>query len=305
MSTATAPSEASPREETPKITCEFAIPCTTTPTNPTTGLPDPTPRKVISHIFGRNKTATKRFPPHVWVHYCRKHYQRARYRATKWPFIQCELLLDSLRRMEVWGGVRSFAVVLRKREVERLTPAPASGPTLSLGLRGADPDPDAERVSRSKRSAAVKAKTRPKRKSKTKGKSKTKAKAIAKCKGKGKGKGHGKRKTPRIVAAPVPGWLRAELGPNKSFGDIRALLRRVMDDLAVQQARGRMDLVRFPDIEILPTFFEWVDQETAEQGAPPQVQGHGDSGDADADDADDGADGDSDGDVSEMYEGGK
>ncbi|KAG2417309.1 hypothetical protein HFD88_008528 [Aspergillus terreus] len=251
--------------QTNKITCEFAIPCTTTPTDPTTGLPDPPPRKVISHIFGRNKTATKRFPPHVWVHYCRKHYQRARYRAAKWPFIQCELLLDSLQRMEAWGGVRSFAVVLRKREIERLTP--------SLSLRGADPDPDpasdADAVSRSKKAAT---------KSKPTGKAKTKAKANAKAKGKGKGKGKGKRKrkTPRIVAAPVPGWLRAELGPDKSFADVRALLRRVMGDLAVQQGRGRMDLVRFPDIEILPTFFEWVDEDQEDPSRHGEGEGEGD-----------------------------
>ena len=39
-------------------------------------------RKAISHIFGRNKLCTRSIPDFVWVHYCRKHYQRmVRHRA--------------------------------------------------------------------------------------------------------------------------------------------------------------------------------------------------------------------------------
>ncbi|KAJ5428134.1 hypothetical protein N7445_009588 [Penicillium cf. griseofulvum] len=63
--------------------CEFAAPCRMHPS------PDGMHyRKVVSHVFGRNKAVTKLFPLGVWVHYCRKHYQRARYRADQWPFTQ-------------------------------------------------------------------------------------------------------------------------------------------------------------------------------------------------------------------------
>ncbi|KAJ5119128.1 hypothetical protein N7448_010836 [Penicillium atrosanguineum] len=102
--------------------CEFASPCRMQPS------PDGMHyRKVISHIFGRNKATTKLFPCWVWTHYCRKHYQRARYRADQWPFTQCELLLESLGRMESWGGVRSFQLVLRRREQLRLANADTVG----------------------------------------------------------------------------------------------------------------------------------------------------------------------------------
>ncbi|KAJ5111507.1 hypothetical protein N7532_002042 [Penicillium argentinense] len=97
--------------------CEFAGTCHMGPATPN-GTQHY--RKIISHVFGRNKSATKIFPEHVWVHYCRKHYQRARYRAGQWPFTQCELLLESLNRMESWGGVRSFELILRRREQERI-----------------------------------------------------------------------------------------------------------------------------------------------------------------------------------------
>lgn len=52
-------------------------------------------REIVSNIFGRNKSSTKLFPEWVWVWYCRRHYQRARYRTQQWPFTQCELLFQS------------------------------------------------------------------------------------------------------------------------------------------------------------------------------------------------------------------
>lgn len=97
------------------IVCEFSSPCHMTPS------PDGMHyRKVVSHVFGRNKASTKLFPDAVWVHYCRKHYQRARYRADQWPFTQCELLLESINRMEEWGGVHKFELILRRREILRV-----------------------------------------------------------------------------------------------------------------------------------------------------------------------------------------
>ncbi|KAF7174093.1 hypothetical protein CNMCM6106_008200 [Aspergillus hiratsukae] len=88
------PTRPEPETEPHEPICEFTHPCTTSTTtsNPsnanTSSVPSGkanasggNPRKLISHIFGRNKTSTKLFPAHVWVHYCRKHYQRARYRS--------------------------------------------------------------------------------------------------------------------------------------------------------------------------------------------------------------------------------
>ncbi|KAJ5475599.1 hypothetical protein N7539_007886 [Penicillium diatomitis] len=113
--------------------CEFSRPCRMGPS------PDGVHfRKVVSHLFGRNKASTKSFPESVWVFYCRKHYQRARYRAAQWPFNQCELLLQSLDRMERWGHVRSFELRLRRREAlrtDRETQRPVPTGLLDNGRR--------------------------------------------------------------------------------------------------------------------------------------------------------------------------
>lgn len=99
------------------IICEFSgdIPC-----RMRSSPDDPPPRKVVSHIFGRNKASTRLFPTRIWIHYCRRHYQRARYRAEEWPFTQCELLLATVNRLEDWGGVQKFELILRRREKERV-----------------------------------------------------------------------------------------------------------------------------------------------------------------------------------------
>ncbi|PWY96521.1 hypothetical protein BO94DRAFT_580360 [Aspergillus sclerotioniger CBS 115572] len=109
------PSPATPKNKTTtSIICEYQASCTL-PTSPD----NPKHRKVISHIFGRNKGSTKRIPHQAWIHYCRKHYQRVRYRTSDWALLQCNLVLESLERMEQWGEIRGFEVKARKREVER------------------------------------------------------------------------------------------------------------------------------------------------------------------------------------------
>lgn len=88
-------------------------------------------RKAISHIFGRNKTCTRNIPPHVWVHFCRKHYQRSRYRnAQEWARVQCDLVLTQVRRVQDWsdknkragtgGIVQNWSLSMRKREQNRV-----------------------------------------------------------------------------------------------------------------------------------------------------------------------------------------
>ena len=83
-------------------------------------------RKVISHIFGRNKKCTTQIPDSCWIIYCRKHYQRTRYRTSKAQVknyfrIQFDNLARQLTRMEKWGGVRSWNIGLRKKEREILS----------------------------------------------------------------------------------------------------------------------------------------------------------------------------------------
>lgn len=219
-------------------TCEFSRPCHMSPS------PDGTHfRKIVSHLFGRNKASTKLFPDHVWVWYCRKHYQRARYRAAQWPFTQCELLLQSLDRMEDWGHVVSFELRLRRREALRndgqeVKPAPTG--LLENG-----------------------------------------------------------RRHPTAITAPAPDWLLGEVGRGRSFQDVRDIVEKIRKYLAgVQEQehikknqkanstnsasmmskdekkwaqssayRERNSLLRFPDIEILPTYDLEVLEEARKRSA--------------------------------------
>jgi len=91
-------------------------------------------RKAISHIFGRNKLCTRSIPDFVWVHYCRKHYQRSRYRSPHaYALAQCRLVLDTIRRVQTWsdmnqrdgnpGILRDWTLAIRKREQKRLEEA--------------------------------------------------------------------------------------------------------------------------------------------------------------------------------------
>lgn len=89
-------------------------------------------RKAVSHIFGRNKMCTRRIPTHVWVWYCRKHYQRARYRNSKeWArTLQYDLVTRQIDRLQQWSDanrrlgegdvVRDYTLAIRKREQRRI-----------------------------------------------------------------------------------------------------------------------------------------------------------------------------------------
>ncbi|KAI9671905.1 MAG: hypothetical protein M1817_003451 [Caeruleum heppii] len=101
----------SPEVETDGPKCSYTENCTT-------GSPL---RKVVSHIFGRNKLCTRQIPKGVWVHYCRKHYQRSRYRNPKgFALLQCDLVRKQVDRLQQWGGVADWIVKVRKREEVRL-----------------------------------------------------------------------------------------------------------------------------------------------------------------------------------------
>lgn len=215
------------------VRCEFSEgPCATGGENL---------RKVISHIFGRNKNCTKLCPEHVWVHYCRKHYQRARYRASLWPFTQCDLLLDSLGRMQSWGGIESFELVLRKRENQR------TRTNSEAGERATSPPTGAQTPEGSPRSSAVtspaSAASTPARNANSSGGTNPTTTTTTTTTHK---------RSPVVPPSPVPDWLRLEVGPNKSFDDIRAIVERLREHLTREQNAGNK--ISFPDIEILPKF---------------------------------------------------
>lgn len=99
-------------------------------------------RKIIAHIFGRNKACTSQIPDHCWVEWCRKHYQRLRHRMLEqgWIFLQINCLRTQLGRMEKWGEVQSFTIVLQRRFQEELNREdPAQSPEAEAGL-GNSPD---------------------------------------------------------------------------------------------------------------------------------------------------------------------
>ncbi|KAF4436487.1 hypothetical protein F53441_13239 [Fusarium austroafricanum] len=93
------------------------------------------PRKVISHLFGRNKVCTRRIPERVWVCMCRKHYQRIRYRTgADFSVTQIGMVYEQIVRMIFWSrgletpsrtnqegiAIRSWTFSIRRREVKRL-----------------------------------------------------------------------------------------------------------------------------------------------------------------------------------------
>ena len=88
-------------------------------------------RKAVSHVFGRNKACTRSIPSHVWVYYCRKHYQRSRYRyGIEYVRVQSELVHSQIHRIQAWSDgnknrgqgpvVTGWTLSIRKREQKRL-----------------------------------------------------------------------------------------------------------------------------------------------------------------------------------------
>ena len=77
-------------------------------------------RKVISQFFGRNKRETRAIPEEFWVKWCRKHYQRHRYRRDVWVELQLGLINDMIDQLEDYGKVRGWTVTIRKTEEKKL-----------------------------------------------------------------------------------------------------------------------------------------------------------------------------------------
>lgn len=92
-------------------------------------------RKVVSHVFGRNKACTSQIPDSCCVIYCRRHYQRFRYtQGPNWVFAQIKLVREQLDKMETWGGVKGWTIDLqaaKKKEIEQEDAELAQRATLS------------------------------------------------------------------------------------------------------------------------------------------------------------------------------
>lgn len=93
-------------------------------------------RKGMSHVFGRNKNETRAIPTDVWVHFCRKHYQRARYRNDEGYLRRIiYMIISQILRVEAWsnynqtrgepekGKLMGWSLALRKRESEKRSKA--------------------------------------------------------------------------------------------------------------------------------------------------------------------------------------
>ncbi|MCJ1382252.1 hypothetical protein MMC17_005365 [Xylographa soralifera] len=78
-------------------------------------------RKVISHFFGRNKKCTRAIPEDVWAPFCRRHYQRTRYRnVNNFGGVQLDLVRRTVENLQNWGGVLHFELILRKRAMQAI-----------------------------------------------------------------------------------------------------------------------------------------------------------------------------------------
>ncbi|OJD14673.1 hypothetical protein AJ78_04996 [Emergomyces pasteurianus Ep9510] len=229
-------------------------------------------RKVISHIFGRNKKCTVGIPEYVWIYYCRKHYQRARYRTAEWPFRQCDLAIDTLRNMRSWGGVESFNLQLRRRETWRTTRRAEDNdnygkndiahqnedilhiktenhesrrPFQSTGIgtftpinKGIHTNPPLK-VGPSDYEGDEEGSENNSVLANHPAKTSLKRKMASR-----------KKRSPTIIPHPVPEWLHTRVGSNKTFDDILSVLGDLRTHLT--QITNQKQTPHFPDIEILP-----------------------------------------------------
>ncbi|KAF3915039.1 hypothetical protein ABW21_db0201879 [Orbilia brochopaga] len=105
-------------------------------------------RKVVSHIFGRNKLSTRQIPRNIWVYYCRKHYQRSRYRDLKgFAKLQCDLVQKQVDRLDAWGGVEDWVIKVRRREEIRISKENKAAASRTGGMDDYDDDDCSRRSS--------------------------------------------------------------------------------------------------------------------------------------------------------------
>lgn len=86
-------------------------------------------RRTISAFFGRNKKGGRDVPAPIWLHICRKHYQRTKYRdKDKYVHAQCDRIETQFDRLEEWSNatldanrgphIDYWTIALGKREAD-------------------------------------------------------------------------------------------------------------------------------------------------------------------------------------------
>ena len=175
------------------------------------------------------RCAQDSFLRHVWVHYCRKHYQRSRYRNPKeYAKLQCDLVQQQIRRVHEWsvenmrkgaaGVVQDWGLSVRKREKKRLDDLGGANRKRRAALLDRnDDDDDAENFDNMV----------------------------------------GTSGSP-IPATAVPDWLLSLCGKGYSTQEILGIFNRLHTEIL----NDRMTC--FPDIEILPN----IAVEQDEPGSP-------------------------------------
>ncbi|MCJ1257179.1 hypothetical protein MMC24_005004 [Lignoscripta atroalba] len=99
-------------------------------------------RKVVSHFFGRNKLCTRALPENLCVGYCRKHYQRTRYRnVSSFAILQLDLIKAQLDNIEQWGGAHDCEFTLRKRAMDAINVENAHQVACDAALRAGQKEP--------------------------------------------------------------------------------------------------------------------------------------------------------------------
>lgn len=175
-------------------------------------------RKVVSHIFGRNKLSTRQIPKNVWVYYCRKHYQRSRYRNPR-GFARQQVLLvkRQCERLQLWGGVKDWVIKVRRREELRMN-------------REGDNGDDLDEVDDELEENTAGEEPEPNDGGPTSGESSRRNSAAA---------------TRRRSSTGGNNWIMRHTGTEKTITDIYKLLEKI--EVEVQENGGK-----FPDVELLP-----------------------------------------------------
>ncbi|CRG88149.1 hypothetical protein PISL3812_05176 [Talaromyces islandicus] len=223
------------------------------------------PRKVVSHIFGRNKICTVFIPDECWVWWCRKHYQRCRYHTDNWALKQIDILYENLDKIESWGGVESFTLSLRKRENDR-----------NVHL-------SADKVPASRRRAAgrLSSSSAPKSKGKTNSNTNTATGTAAAASGGDNGEAPAVKvsasgrpiRSPVNIASPVPRFLQEHVGQKKSFNEVREILQEIRLYVRHEFFQNNKE-VAFPDVEILPNYTQAVLREKGVPGGQLSENNH-------------------------------
>lgn len=194
-------------------------------------------RKSISHIFGRNKKCTRNVPSAVWIQFCRKHYQRSRYRTQDYGRLQCELMILQIKRIQLWSDncaeqnipcrLIDWELTTRKRETKRL-------------------DADKKKKASAAKAAAKSA-------------TKKRARPEDDVDGDEADDGNESEGDDDMANAPdgcpAPAWLLHEMGKGLSTAKVLEIAEQLLTFLRMGSGDGK-----FPDIELLPNIVNDVPQ---------------------------------------------